>query len=330
MAPEKGGLAPVVLRWPDTGLGSMPPPRLARAFRDALASEDLAPSSRRAYVDDVGRFLGWLERERLEIATVTSGNIAAYRQDLAAKRRLPETVRRALYSLRRFFRWVRDEGIRHDSPMERVRIPPRACRLSPRALGREEVAALISAATTTGLKRDRARNQMLVTVLVNTGLRIGELLRLRWADVDLREPAWIVVRSGKWGRHRSIPLNTSARRALALWQDALRARHETLPSLVVASADGMPFGRGGAHRMLVKLSARSGLKGRATPHVLRHSFAREYLSAHPGDLANLARLMGHASIATTAIYVQPRPSELEQRIEVLFPILHAPYRHPAS
>ncbi|MBK7916696.1 MAG: tyrosine-type recombinase/integrase [Chloroflexi bacterium] len=52
----------------------------------------------------------------------------------------------------------------------------------------------------------------------------------------------------------------------------------------------------------------------ATPHSLRHTFATRYLLRHPGDLVGLARLLGHTSIQTTQIYVQPTEAEMARRV----------------
>jgi site-specific recombinase XerD len=68
----------------------------------------------------------------------------------------------------------------------------------------------------------------------------------------------------------------------------------------------------------VQEGARRGLVPPATtPHTLRHTFARRYLEAHPGDLVGLARLLGHRDLNTTAVYTQPTAEDLAARLDRL-------------
>ena len=71
-------------------------------------------------------------------------------------------------------------------------------------------------------------------------------------------------------------------------------------------------------KMLVRDCAARGLvPPDTTPHALRHTFAHRYLAQHRGDLVGLARLLGHANLNTTKIYLQPTAEELAERVEQL-------------
>lgn len=71
-------------------------------------------------------------------------------------------------------------------------------------------------------------------------------------------------------------------------------------------------------RMIDELVRRCpGLPEEVSAHWLRHTFATRYLATHPGDLVGLARLLGHASLDTTGIYVQPTEEQLAQVVEEL-------------
>jgi site-specific recombinase XerD len=66
--------------------------------------------------------------------------------------------------------------------------------------------------------------------------------------------------------------------------------------------------------VIQQCAARGQVPTSATPHSLRHTFATRYLLRHPGDLVGLARLLGHTSIHTTQIYVQPTEEEIALRV----------------
>jgi integrase/recombinase XerC len=144
--------------------------------------------------------------------------------------------------------------------------------------------ALLRAAGQTrhGLAR---RNYALVTVLAETGLRVSELCGLRRDDLELRERSGqLRVRQGKGRKERVLPLNSNARRALRVYL-----------------ADRLSSNELGQRAHIRRLAV--------TPHLMRHTFAVRYLKRNPGRLLELAALLGHDSLDTTAIYTRRlRPS----------------------
>lgn len=71
------------------------------------------------------------------------------------------------------------------------------------------------------------------------------------------------------------------------------------------------------HGLIRVTAARNLVPANATPHRLRHTFARRYLANHPSDLIGLARLMGHSNLNTTSLYTLPTANELEERVNHL-------------
>ncbi|MEM3432786.1 MAG: tyrosine-type recombinase/integrase [Candidatus Micrarchaeaceae archaeon] len=230
----------------------------------------------------------------------------AYLQTI--RRAAPRTVNRRLAALSHFFKWAFQNGLARKDPTAGVRflrLPPR----KPRALSPREERRLRRAVEAGGSARDRA----VIEVLLGTGLRVEELLALRRGDVELHPRSGVlIVRRGKGGTTRRVPLTASVRRALGAYLEALGDLPEDAP--LWQGTRGPLRDRGAVGRMLEKYARLAGLEG-VTPHVLRHTFATRYLEANPGDLRGLAALLGHASLNTVMVYTEPAEEDLLEKME---------------
>ena len=184
-------------------------------------------------------------------------------------------------ALRVFYRWLHRRGAVATCPMD-VIAAPRVRRRPPGALEPGELRRLLAAAV---CRRDR----VMLSVLADTGVRVGELLSMRWEWVG--EDTFTVM--GKTGI-REVPLSPWLRWVLLGVELPWRGQR------------GGPLTRSGAYRVVRRCLARAGVR-KGGPHLLRHTFGRLYIRGG-GDQFSLMRILGHARIATTAIYV-----ELEMR-----------------
>jgi site-specific recombinase XerD len=215
------------------------------------------------------------------------------------------------------------------NPTVRLKLVGRQEPLAPSALTPAQFNALLRQAQHT---RYPARNLALLHMLLQTGLRIGECAALTWQDVALGEcKGSVTVRSGKGNISRQVPLNDSARQALADYAAPLLDVAPTLRGVAIAWSTGVPepsplwksergsplsvreMGRTVAE-LVRDCAAREAVPPETTPHSLRHTFATRYLMRHPGDIVGLARLLGHTSIQTTQIYVRPTDADIAERV----------------
>ena len=151
--------------------------------------------------------------------------------------------------------------------------------------------------------------------MLQAGLRVGEVAALRRADITLRDRAGAVrVRHGKGLKEREIPLNATARRALRqLLAPDLAVRPE---DPVFRSTRNEPMPVRSIQNAITSLVRRAGLKRSGiSAHSLRHTFALAWLRQHPGQLVELAQLLGHESLDTTVIYTRASSEDLARGIE---------------
>jgi integrase/recombinase XerD len=133
------------------------------------------------------------------------------------------------------------------------------------------------------------RDRVMLALLVDTGVRLGELLSMRWEWIG-EETFWV---DGKTGR-REVPMSGWVRWALLGVELPWR------------SARGGPLTAKGVYLAVRRCLGRAGVR-RGGPHLFRHTFARLYIRGG-GDQFSLQRILGHSDVRTTAIYV-----ELEMR-----------------
>ncbi|MFZ5898007.1 MAG: tyrosine-type recombinase/integrase [Bacillota bacterium] len=276
-------------------------------FESYLRGRGLSRGTVDIYQGHVRRFLAWVEGTYGEpdIAAVTPLDVADYRRYLLNGGRKSATVNNALDALGAFFAWARETGQVEADPTDGVR-RAREEKGAPRWLTRREVGALVRAAQKYGSRRD----QLLVILLLHTGLRVSEAVALRVDDVTIRERSGhVIVRRGKGDKYREVPLNVTARKAISDWL----AAHPGGPWLFPGRQDA-PLTRRAAEKALASLGRLAGVD--VTPHRLRHTFCKLLLDAGV-SLDHVAALAGHGNLNTTARYTRPGVDDLERAVERL-------------
>jgi integrase/recombinase XerC len=287
------------------------------SFLDSLARDDLAPATLRGYRYDLRHFLAWhrsVQGDAFAIEGLAEYELISYRQHMVAAGRRPATVNRRLDALRRLCRWARGTGALAADAARDVR-PIRTTRNhQPVGLSDIEVHALLRAAgaSSHGLA---ARNYAMVQLMLQAGLRVGEVATLRVVDIIMSDRSGSVrIRHGKGLKAREIPLNATARRGIKQYLEE-RGTTDKDAALFVSSRDtAMPIRT--IQAVIASLARRARLKRVAvSAHTLRHTFALGYLRDNPGKLVELASLLGHDSLDTTAIYTRPSRDDLAADLE---------------
>lgn len=265
----------------------------------------------RAYMQDLTSFITWFEPttgEAFDPQAVTALDVRAYRDSLLEEQARPATINRRLAALGTFFYWAQAKGfIRGENPTATVPgiEEPKAV---PRWLSRQEQQALLQKAKERGKPRDFA----VISLLLNTGLRLSEICNLQLQDiVQLCEgKGSIRVGEGQGEKERIIPLNTAARQALLAYLDSRPAAHHCY---VFIGQRGEPLQQGGVQRLVGEYARRADLE-KCTPYTLRHSFAKNLVDTGV-PLDRVAALLGHENLNTVQIYTTPSAHDLVEAVE---------------
>jgi site-specific recombinase XerD len=296
-----------------------------------LVESGRATRTQRRYRQAVLDFVGWFETQNHESFTpdrLTPIDLTGYAQQLQQSA-ATSTVNVHVCALRSFCGWLVEQGILEHNPAIRLKAVGTSEPLAPKALKPAQVNALLRAAQQT---RHSARDYAFMQLLVQTGMRIGECSALRVGDIQLNErQGKVIIRSGKGNKVRTVPLNASARQALADYLAPRWVVDRTVKAVSSAwqrqdaSAPLWYSQKGGAlssrtmsevvEGLVANCAQRDLVSPDTTPHTLRHTFATNYLKDHPDDIVGLAVLLGHSSLETTRIYVQPSAEDLALRLE---------------
>ena len=292
---------------------------LLDAFRHHLIARDLAPTTIRAHLSDLERVRTWLagvhEGTPPRLTQVRTVDLAAFRTHLIHEQaHTPATVNRRLQGLRLVFRWLHDHGGMAENPATHLRFMRKAPARQPQALTRREVLALVHAAAQSP-HRLGPRNVALIQLMLQAGLRVGEVTALTHGDVRLSARAGTVqIRDGKGHKARAVPLNTTARHAVQAYVETLPVVTAQTP--VFLSKRGTPLAVRSVQAMVAQLAKQAGLQRlTVSAHTLRHTFAGHYLQRYPGQLRDLAALLGHESLDTTAVYTRPSHDTMAEDLE---------------
>ncbi len=283
-------------------------------FVDALwLADGLAKNTLAAYRSDLALFAAWLDGRGAALPAAGEGEIDGYLAHLHARAEKvrPATLRRLQASLRRFYRWLLDQGRIAADPLLNIQ-PPVTAERFPKTLSERNVEDLLAApdvATPLGL-RDRAMFELLYA----TGLRVSELVGLKLFNLGLDER---VVRTfGKGGKERLVPLGEVAADWLRRWlkegrPTVLKGRASDFV-FVTGRRDSDGMTRQMAWTLIKKHALTAGIpRERISPHVLRHAFATHLLN-HGADLRVVQLLLGHSDISTTQVYTHVARARLKE------------------
>ena len=272
-----------------------------------------------AYGRDLRRFAGFLaKRHKSKVDSLNREDVVDFLSDLYKQKLDSRSVSRYLVSLRSFVKYGLMEELVRVDPTENLE-SPKIRQSLPSYLRKDEMNRLMeapNAATPIGL-RDRA----MLEVLYSTGLRVSELLNLRISDVDMRMGCVRCI--GKGDKERLVPIGRKAIAAVEAYLAGARPKflRAGTPALhhqiLFLTRGGRRLSRITIWKMLHDYGVKLGLRGRLTPHKLRHSFATHLLEGG-ADLRSVQLMLGHADISTTQIYTHV----VEERLKEIYKAHH--------
>ncbi len=206
------------------------------------------------------------------------------------------SLARTLSAWRGFYRWLGEQGMATQNPVDSVR-SPKSPKALPKALSPDEANRLLAADAESLLE---LRDQAIFELFYSSGLRLAELAALDVSCLDDLLAGEVRV-LGKRSKLRIVPVGSKARDAVAAWA-AQRGRLASVDETALfVGQRGLRLGMRMIQLRLQRRGLAQGLPARVHPHMLRHSFASHVLQSS-GDLRAVQEMLGHASIASTQVY----------------------------
>lgn len=254
----------------------------------SLRAANRSQRTQSQYLMSLDLFVRYLEAHgrSIDVAALRRADVEAFLADLGDRWKA-STVQTRYKALRLFFQWADDEGEIARSPMEKMR-PPMVPEQPVAVLSEDQLRALLKACG--GKDFDDRRDAAIIRLLLDTGMRRGELVGLRVEDVDLAGGLAVVM--GKGRHERGCPFGDRTALAIDRYLRVRRAHPAAgLPWMWLARRGRL--GESGVGQMLARRGSQAGL-GRLHPHQLRHTFAHAWL-ANGGAEGDLMRLAGWRS-----------------------------------
>ena len=273
---------------------------------------NLSENTLRAYGSDIDDLLGYLGPRR-GMKAIKADHLRGYLEEMRERRSLKETtIKRRLATLKLFFKWANRERLLANDPFEslneRIRLPRRL----PRALDRSDSHALRRQLSIGGTSNfEECRTKTMAHLLLDTGIRVGELVAISLNDVSMSSSSILI--HGKGNRQRLVyllekPLYRKLQKYLIS-----RQRVASASDRLFVSAFGAPLNTAAVRKELKALSHTAGIARHVTPHMLRHTCATHWLEAGL-DIRYVQKLLGHQSISTTEIYTHVSDQGLREAL----------------
>jgi site-specific recombinase XerD len=275
---------------------------LSKSWLRHLRAEHKSPATVELYERGVRAYLTWCERTGAA-AVLDRATVVSFVGDLLDAGKEPATARAYQLAVRLFASWLVDEGELPADPLVGLKPPKLDAKVVP-VLSDDQLRALLAACAGKDF-RDR-RDEALVRLMAETGIRAGEAVALTVADVDL-DAGMATVRRGKGGKGRRVAFGPQTSRAIDRYLRLRRGHRLADTGRLWLADNGRSFGYDGLRATLVRRAELAGIKG-FHPHVLRHTAAHRWLAAG-GSEGGLMATAGWANRAMLDRYAAATRAE---------------------
>ena len=286
-------------------------------LRYSQVERGLSNNTITAYRQDLTSFISFLQQENFTSWPTQALDIDAFLAEQRDQNKATSSISRLITSLRKFYQWLVRQNIQKLNPMLEIDSPKKRHTL-PVALTINEVNKLLQQPDTK--KKLGLRDRALLETLYATGIRVSELINLKFTD--LHEELKLVKIFGKGSKERLIPIS-----AVALsWIDSYKEKVRDPLILKIGRNNDFIFlnSRGGSltrqavWQIIKHYCKLAGIQKNVTPHTVRHTFATHLLE-NGADLRVVQEILGHSDISTTQIYTNLSQKHILQVYEKTHP-----------
>ena len=271
------------------------------AFINYLSKEKNASyNTQISYERDLKKLTEYLLHQGItKVQEVSETSLNSYVLYLEKQGKAASTVSRYIASFKGFFEYCLKQGIISNDPAERLK-PPKVEKKFPQILTISETQRLMDGPD---LQSDKGiRDRAMLELLYATGIRVSELISLKMEDMNL---AMEYVVCHEKSKDRIIPFGGEAKAALVNYFEKTRKQMvgEAESEYLFVNCSGKPMSRQGFWKLIKYYAEKAGIEKEITPHTFRHSFAAHLLE-NGADVQSVQKMMGHADVSTTQMYVE--------------------------
>ena len=269
-------------------------------LRYSQIERGLSANTITSYRQDLTAFINFLKKEHLKTWPTKALDIDAFLAQQRDLNKATSSISRLISSLRKFYQWLVRQNIQKINPMLEIDSPKKR-RSLPVALTVDEINHLLEQPNTN--KKLGLRDRALLETLYATGIRVSELINLKFND--LHEELKLIKVFGKGSKERLIPISEVALSWIDSYKEKVRdpliLKVGQNSDFVFLNSRGTALTRQAVWQIIKKYCNMAGIQKNVTPHTLRHTFATHLLE-NGADLRVVQEILGHSDISTTQIY----------------------------
>ena len=277
------------------------------SYLDQLRIErGLSSNSISSYARDLQKFETFLDTNKRDFGKLSPQDLTDFEVSLKSLGLALTSINRTLSAVKGFYKYVSLEFDISNPTLEIV--SSKIARKLPKALSVEEVTKLIESAKREG-DAISLRDFAILELLYSSGGRVSEIVGVNTSDISISKTAdgdvTVLKLRGKGSKERLVPLGKFAVAAIEDYftrtRPALAAKNSKSEPALFLNARGKRLSRQSAWQIVLDAAISTGLEGKVSPHVFRHSYATHLLDGG-ADIRVVQELLGHSSVTTTQIY----------------------------
>ena len=295
------GKSPKTIEWYSANL---------KRFAKFLNDNHLPESVTEIYKEEARKFISHLQTE-----VTRWENHSGIKDD---KRLSAYSVQGYARTIKAFWSWLIAEGYITHNPMTSLKLP-KTPRKVISTFSQEQIARMLNCVDKKS--SHGFRNFTMILLLLDSGIRLSELINLQMDNIDFLQSCILV--KGKGNKERVVPFGSQVRRTIRRYIMHFRPEPDSpVIGEVFLSENGLPLKPRAIQSMLLRLSKKAKISGiRCNAHRFRHTFAKQYL-LNGGDIFSLKEILGHSSLEVVQIYVSLASSDILRQHRKFSPVDH--------
>ncbi len=276
----------------------------------------LSPNSIAAYTNDTNKLKNYCEDNKMSVNDVHYSDLKNFIAELYDLGLSARSQARIISGIKQFYAYLILENLVKTDPSELLE-QPKIGRKLPEVMTIEEIDLLINTNNLT--KLEGYRNRAILEVLYSCGLRVSELVNLKFSDLFYDEGFVRVI--GKGNKERLVPLSKSVEKEINTYINKMRSKlkiKEGHENFIFLNRRGTQLTRVMIFVVIKDLVRKADLKKKISPHTFRHSFATHLIEGG-ANLRAIQEMLGHESIVTTEIYTHLDQRFLKEAILTFHP-----------
>ena len=260
-------------------------------FKNHVLKKNYSINTVISYMSDLYYFYLFIKKDLIK---VNEEDIRDYLDYLNLGKKNATTMRRKISTFKAFYKFLYLNNYidKKDYPMKRI-VYPKAEKKLPKFVYYNDLLEIIDESTRDS---DGVRDRLIIEMLYATGVRVSELVNIKYDDIDFNNKRIRVL--GKGNKERIVYFGDYA---LEVLKEYMSTHEKNKYGFVFTNSRGEKISDRGVRYIIDNIMNRLSVKVHVTPHVLRHTFATDMLN-NGCDIKVVQELLGHSSLRTTEVY----------------------------